>query len=241
MMIRTMIGKDQNIALLIVGNSALRNPEWTDYANYCFDREKGLRKNAFRHLDKFLKSTETWTIKKKIEFVKFLFLFFEKLKDADYGPFPQLLSDKLVKPTLIKWCEAEKTDGNPFRWYGKYYRSEEYLFKALEINPADDLARQTILGWWTYNIYYSVHHLPEGYIGEPFDDIKLGEKIKEQIQLLKTSELRAHWTKELEEDLELVRNYIDWKSSGHADFEKWGQENKRQTSYGLTRTYYYEK
>jgi hypothetical protein len=236
-----MIAKDQNVALVTVGNAALKNSDWTDYVNYCLDREKGLRKEAFKHLDNFLKSTVDWTIEKKIEFVKFLFPFFETVEDADYGPFPQPLSEKLIKPTLLKWCEKEETDGNPFRWYGKYYRSEEHLFKALEINPADDLARQTILSWWTYNIYYSVHHLPEGYIGKPFDDIQLGEKIKEQIRLLTTAEQREHWTKELEEDLELVRNYIDWKTSGHSDFEKWGQENNKKTGYGLTRTYYYEK
>jgi len=54
---------------------------------------------------------------------------------------------------------------------GTYYRTEKHIFKALEINPADDLARQTILSWWTYGIYYSIHHLPEGYIGELGDDI----------------------------------------------------------------------
>jgi hypothetical protein len=236
-----MIAKDQNIALLTVGNLALKNPDWTDYANYCFNREEGLRKAAFKHLDNFLKSTASWTTKRKIEFVKFLFPLFESVEYADYGAFPQPLSDKLIKPTLIEWCETEKTDGNPFRWYGKYYRSQEHLFRALEINPADDLARQTLLIWWTYDIYYSVHHLPEGYIGEPFNDLKLGEKIKEQIQQLATVELREHWTKSLEEGLELVRNYIDWKASGHNDFEKWGQKNNKQTDYGLTRTYYYEK
>ena len=236
-----MIGKDQNVALLTVGGAALKNADWTGYANYCFDREKGLRKEAFRHLDGFLKSTEGWTTEKKIEFLKFLFPYFETIQDADYGPFPQPLSEKLIKPTLTKWCETEKADENPFRWYGKYYRSEDHLFKALEINPKDDLARQIILSWWTHNIYFSIHHLPEFYIGKPVDDIKLGERIKEQIQLLTKPKLREHWTKELEEDLEIVRNYIEWNTSGYSDFEKWGQENKRQTGYGLARTYYYEK
>lgn len=233
-----MIAKDQNIALLKVGNSAKENADWTDYANYCFDREKGLRKEAFKHLDKFLKLSTNWTLDKKIDFVRFLFPFFENVQDADYGPFPQPLSDKLVKPTLTAWCETEKLDNNPFRWFGKYYRSEEHLFKALEINPTDDLARQTILSWWTYNIYNSVHHLPHYYIGDPFDDIKLGEKIKEQIQQLTTPQLRQYWTKELEEDLELVKNYIDWKTSGHSDFEKWGQENKKRTNNGTLTIYY---
>ena len=80
-----MIAKDQNIALLTVGNSALKNTDWADYANYCFEREKGLRKEAFKHLDKFLKSTEDWTIHRKIEFVQFLLPFFETIKDGIDG------------------------------------------------------------------------------------------------------------------------------------------------------------
>lgn len=229
-----MIEKEQNTALLTVGNAALKNAAWKDYAHYCFDRETGLRKEAFEHLDKFLKTTETWTLEQKIDFVKFLFPLFENVQEADYGPFPQPLSNILLKPTLITWCKKEKTDGNPFRWFGKYYRSEEHLFKALDINKADDLARQTILSWWTDNLNYSVHHLPEGYIGEPLDDIKLGEKIKEQIQKLTTAELREYWTQELEKDLELVRNYIEWKKSGHPNFENWGHEIKKQTGYRTT-------
>ena len=226
-----MIAKEQNIALLTVGNEALKNVDWKDYANYCFDREKGFRKLAFIHLDNFIKSTETWNLVKKIDFVKFLFPFFEILPEADYGPFPQPLSDKLIKPTLEIWCEIEKNDNNPFRWYGKYYGSEYHLFKAIEINKEDDIARQILLRRWTNNINYSVHHLPEGYLGDPFEDLKLGDKIKEQISQLSTSKNRENWSREIEHELELVKNYVDWKISKHHDFSSWGKENNRQTSY----------
>ena len=50
-----MITKEQNTALLAVGNAALANEDWADYADYCFSREKGLRKQAFTYLNKFLK------------------------------------------------------------------------------------------------------------------------------------------------------------------------------------------
>lgn len=236
-----MIAKDQNIALLTVAKAASDNPEWKDYADYCVDREKGLRKQAFKKLDTFIKSTQNWTADQKIEFTKFLFSFFENVQDADYGPFPQPLSDKLIKPTLEEWCEIEKTDNRPFRWFGKYYRREKYLFKAIKINPEDDLARETILNWWTYNIYYSIHHLPEGYIGNPKDDLKLAEKIKEQISKLTNSKRINYWTGELNEDLEIIENYMDWKKSGHPDFAKWGKENNKIVGYNLTRTYYYER
>ena len=235
-----MIAKDQNIALLTVGKAASENSEWKEYAEYCLDREKGLRKQAFKKLNNFLISTQNWTIDEKIEFVKFLFPFFETVQDADYGPFPQPLSDKLIKQTLEEWCKREETDGRPFRWYGKYYRSEEHIFQSIELNPEDDLARETILNWWTHNIYYSIHHLPKGYIGDPKEDLELAENIKEQISKLTDPKRKEHWTRELSEDLEIIRNYLDWKSSGHPDLAKWGEKNNRTVGYNLTRTYYYE-
>lgn len=236
-----MIGTDQNIALLTVGNSALKNPLWTDFAQYCIDREKGLRRGAFKNLDNFLKSTESWTHNTKVDFLKFLFPYFENVRDADYAAFPQPLSEKLLKPTLTVWGELETNDNNPFRWFGIYYKSETHLFKALEIEPKDDKARRTLIDWWSYNIYFSVHHLPNGYIGEPKTDIELGEKIKRQIDLLTDINLKTDLTNELEEDLELVRNYIEWTNSRSSDFKIWGQENKKKVGYGLTRVYYYDK
>lgn len=236
-----MIAKDQNIALLTVGNAALTNPNWTEYANYCFAREKGLRKEAFKFLDNFLRAAEKWADDQKNGFVKFLFPYFETVEEADYGPFPQPLSERLVKPTLERWCEKENKDERPFRWYGTYYRSEEHLIKALELNPKDDIARQRLLTWWTYNIYYSIHHLPEGYIGDPQEDLELAEKVKYHIDQLTNPNLRAKWTKELEQDLELVKNYVEWKQSEHPDLERWGEENNKIVSYRLARAYYYER
>jgi hypothetical protein len=236
-----VIAKDQNIALLTVGKAALTNPDWTEYVNYCFAREKGLRKEAFKCLDNFLRATNNWTNDQKIKFVEFLFPYFETVEEADYGPFPQPLSERLVKPTLEYWCEKQNKDERPFRWYGTYYRSEEHLYKALELNPEDDIARQRLLTRWTYNIYYSIHHLPEGYIGNPLEDLELAVKVKHHIDQLTDANLRSKWTRELEEDLELVRNYVEWKQSGHADLEQWGKEKNKIVSYRIARAYYYER
>lgn len=218
----------------------MKNPKWINYVSCCIEREKGLRKVALKYLDEFIKEAEIWEVEEKKDFVDFLFSLFETIPEADYVGFPKPLSDKLIKPILIAWCNIEETNNNPFRWFGKYYRSEEHLSKALSLNSSDDKARQTLISWWSYDIYYSVHHLPEYYIGDPYEDIKLSKKIKEQIQQLSTLDLRAYWEKELEEDLELIKNYIDWKDSKHPDFEKWGKENKQKTGYEINREYYCE-
>lgn len=234
-----MIAKGQNEALLILANSAKEKAEWTEYANYCFDREKGLRKNAFKHLEIFIKDSKKWALGDRIEFICFIFPYFETVHDADYAGFPQPLNEMLIKPTLEEWCSFESKDNRPFRWYGRYYRSEEHLFKALELDPFDDIARNTIISWWSYEIYYSVHHLPDYYIGDPYESIILSDKINAQISLLGNNVLKTTLEKSLEEDLDLVRNYIEWKESEHPDFDKWGEKNHKSTGYGLIRTYYY--
>jgi hypothetical protein len=235
-----MISQNQNNALLTIGNAALLYPAWKEYANYCFSREKGLRKKAFTHLDNFLVTATKWKINQKIEFIKFLFPFFETIKDADYGPFPQPLSEKLVKPALEYWCENESKDERPFRWLGIYYRSEEHLLKAIELNPNDDISRLQLINCWIYNIYYSIHHLPEGYIGDPVEDLELAEKAIKQIELLTDSDQKDKWKKKLNAKIEFIDNYIEWEKSGHPNFEQWGNDNKKKVSYG-TKTYYYKK
>lgn len=71
-----MIAEDQNKSLLILANSTSINPVWIDYANYCFKKEQGLKKEALNCLNIFLKSTNSWTFEQKriSEIYCFLFL-----------------------------------------------------------------------------------------------------------------------------------------------------------------------
>jgi len=227
-----MINGDQNNALLTVGNAAWQNPAWHEYALYCFDREKGLRKEAFEHLARFLATAKDWTFTAKVDFVKFLCPFLEDVPEANYAPFPQPLKETFIKPVLLAWCGTEQKDSTPFRWYGRYFDSEEHLLKALERMPSDDAAREILIKRWIYELYFSVHHLPHGYAGEPAEDMKLCEKTVVYIEQLASAERRKYWMKELEEDEELVRNYIQWENSGHADFKLWGMENNKKVGYG---------
>ena len=227
----------ENITLLTIGKSAVENKEWIEFAQYCFDREKGLRKQALGHLNNFLKNTESWTEEEKIKFVTFLLPFFET---DSYTSFPQPLSEKLIKPTLEEWCLKETTDSRPFRWYGKFYSGWEHLNRALEINPQDEQARQFLLKGGINDLWYSVHHLPEGYIGDYKEDLILIDELQNHISKLSDTELQKSWTSVLEQYAELVRNYVEWKKSGHSDLEQWGEENHKRVSSGVA-TYYYDK
>lgn len=234
-----MIANNQNKALLILADATKEKPEWREYTSYCESREKGLRKEAFKHLNNFINNTENWNLEQRKDFICRIFSIFENTEDADHGGLPQPLSEKLIEPALLAWCKHENNDSRPFRWYGKYYNEEKYLLKAIEINPFDKTARKTIISNWSFQTYYSVHHLPDYYIGNPYQDLQLCREIKEQISLLRDNQSKEYWNKEINEDCELIENYIEWKESGHPDFDQWGQENKKTTGYNNVRNYYY--
>ncbi len=232
-----MLTKDQNKALLTVGKAASQNQDWAAYAAFCFAREKGLRKEAFAHLENFLQQAAKWTTEQKIAFVRFLFPLIETVEAADQGPFPHPLSERLAKPTLEAWCGEEKKDSRPFRWYGTYYRSQEHILKAIELDPGDDRAHLRLISWWMDAIYYSLHHLPESYIGEPAEDLRLADAIQSHIDRLIDSTVRKNLTNNLSADRSLIQNYIDWEAAGHANFEQWGKEQGKKVSYSSFGTY----
>lgn len=233
-----MITEEQDNNLLYLADASRHNYQWREFSEYCSYRIKGLRKEAFEHLSVFLAEAKGWRFEHRVQFVSFLFHLFEKVGDINAGTLPQPLDEELVKPTLLEWCEKETEDSRPFRWYGRFYGEESYLFKALELKPKDDLAREAIIARWINRLYFSVHHLPEYYIGEPEDGLALSAKIVEHIGLLADEIERNCWMLGLKLYTELIESYISWKASGHPDFEKWGAENGKKTGLGTT-TYYY--
>ena len=85
-----------------------------------------------------------------------------------------------------------------------------------------------------------MHELPTGFLGNPADLLALGDLVREHIRLLTSPGKQAYWTDELESDLELVRNYVAWKESGHPNLRQWGQEQHKRVTYALGATYSYQ-
>lgn len=233
-----MIADSQNKALLIVAEKAKLVEKWNKYYHYCILREKGLRKASFAVLSEFLNEVKQWNYEEKKAFVIFLMALCDVVPDADYGPMPMFLRQSLIKPTLLTWCEQERLDSAPFRWLGHYFSEIQYLYKAVEIDVSDDKARSYIVSFLVGHIDYATHHLPDYYIGEPKEAVKLAEEIQMHTKQFTKEEQREYWTRELAEAMLLVNSYIEWKSSGHPNLALWGKENNRVVGSGITTIYY---
>lgn len=217
--------------LQIIAKKAIKNSQWVEFANFCNYRIKGVRKQAFQHLNSFLASTQKWSLDQKKEFLAFLLPFYETTLHIDYGVFPQPLSNQLIKTTLEQWCKEEDEDNRAFRWLGKFYKDENTLLKALDIDPKDDLSRETLINWWVYNLYGSIHQLPISYLGEPTKDLNEAEKIKTYINKLTDSNKKKYWSDKLNDHIIIINNYIDWKRSSHPDLVTWGKKTNKKVGF----------
>jgi len=164
-------------------------------------------------------------------FVTFVLEECEANWDRVGGFLPHQLKESVVKQTLLKWCDDQTIDSRPFRWYGRVFKSETHLSRAVEIDPLDDVARTVLLNWMIDQIDYSLHHMPEGYIGDPVEDLAYATQLQGLIEVVQDVAEREAWQGELDFSVELINNYLDWRKSGHPNLEAWGAENNKRVGF----------
>lgn len=211
-----------------------------EYKNYLINREKGLRKEAFQHLELFIKDFETRSEAEQLQFIRTLFELENTSFIMDEGiPYPLR---KVLNGKLQKCCERGNADEKIFYWTGKYLYRMDYIRKSLEINPNYDDARIFIIKEKLDRLWFATHHLPDYYCkdGEEYEDLKLCEATQNEIEKILSEEKKEYLFKDLYFYKELIENYIEWKKSSSLTFEKWGKENNRKVDSGVISIYYQE-
>jgi hypothetical protein len=250
-----MIGIGQDECLRNVAAQACANEAWSEYAQYCLDREGGLRRRAFQHLEKFLERGKAWSFHDRSSFANWLCDRITEFGDSDScGLIPQPLAEQLVVPTLREWAARETTDSIPCRWLGMYFSGVVYpvlraglsrvaedsyslLREALRRNPNDDLARISLIVMIVGDAEFSCHHLPHYYIGEPEDDLG---RVAEAVELLSSvvdPAQNARLRSELHHVSQLIDDWICFKKAGASDFNQWCVNRGR--TYRWINAYYY--
>jgi hypothetical protein len=250
-----VISSGQNQCLRDVAVLALNNAAWADYAAYCTDRERGLRRQAFRHLDRFLATARSWSFEVRKEFVNWLCLQLADYRETDgYGLIPQPLIDRLVISTLDEWANKESTDASPHRWMGLFFARAAYsamraglwqsprdayshLRAALDRDPNDQLARIRIIEMLIGDAEYSCHHLPDIYIGDPTADATRLAEATEHLVYVCDPGQKARLQSELGHVSQLIEDWVSFKNADESDFNQWCSDRGRQ--YQWVRAYYY--
>lgn len=166
-----------------------------EYKNYLINREKGLRKEAFQHLELFIKDFETRSEAEQLQFIRTLFELENTSFIMDEGiPYPLR---KVLNGKLQKCCERGNVDEKIFYWAGKYLYRMDYIRKSLEINPNYDDARIFIIKEKLDRLWFATHHLPDYYCkdGEEYEDLKLCEVTQNEIEKIVSEEKKNIYLK----------------------------------------------
>ncbi len=210
--------------LRTVAIEAAKNPDTVLYSEYCELREKGLRKEAFQKLTQFINRACTWDLDKRFYFVDWL----ENIRynnEEIYDLIPHPLYQMLVQPTLLEWIETNPDDPAGYRWLGDI----DSLRKAVSISSHEQIAREKLIDDLIHKVGYSVHHLPEGYIGDPSEDLTILNEIKTLITSIEDIVLIEKFDGQYADLHELVKSYFDYtQSSGVQSFEMWAISNNRK-------------
>jgi hypothetical protein len=252
-----MIGIGQNECLRAITAEASAKEAWSAYARYCRDREAGLRRQAFQHLETFLASAKSWSFDQRSEFANWLCSRINEFGESDScGLIPRPLAEQLVVPTLREWAARDTTDSIPCRWLGMFFSGVVYpglraglstgasdayslLREALRRNPNDDHARIRLIEMIVGDAGFSCHHLPHYYIGEPKEDFA---RTAEGIELLSgvvDAAAKARLQSELNHASKLIEDWICFTDGGGADFDQWCMDRGRM--YRWIKAYYYSR
>jgi len=164
---------DSNKIKELLKLTSISYPLFVDYCNYL---DKGLRKDALKCLDSFLDNTKNWDYLSKAAFCNTVFSVSSTTNnDLDFV-LTTNLTDKLIKPTLLEMTTREPNNYLAFKWYGQYFRDTKFIKKAHELNPTENSIKIILLNRLENEIWLSIHHLPDGYLGdieEDENDLKL--------------------------------------------------------------------
>lgn len=186
-----------------VAAEASKSAEWADYAVFCLEYERGLRRTAFATLERFMASLEHAPFPERRRFVSWLMQTVDG-REGQHMLVPHPLRLRVIEPTLLEWTEVEPGCSEPYRWLGGY----EHLKRAVELQPEDELARRKLIASILGRVGFVTHELPVGYIGTPHDDLAALREAEALLQELSGDEERRQFAAQIAEERALIGKYL---------------------------------
>jgi hypothetical protein len=203
------------------------------FADYCRLREKGVRREAFAALRRFLDEARGWPWDKRTRFVDWVLTFMHEHPSAHELNSEPLMTG-LVLPTLDEWCAREPGNPAPWRWRGSLVFDEDHqdLRRAIELDPREQLAREQLIGRRLTLIdgyMEGLSQVPVDLAEKALATLSEIERLVEELEPSRGG--RAGYAREVHDYREVLQSYLDFKRSGSPlGFEQWADANGRRHS-----------
>lgn len=206
--------------LEVIAELMAQEPELHLYSKYCEWRTKGVRKKALHAISEFANEAALWDFEKRKGFTDWL-LTLQINNSGIHQLIPFQVSKQIIEPTLKEWIQIIPEDVKAQRWFGIVFKNREALKKATNIAPDELLARQTLIDWLSYDLWFATHHLPNYFIGDPQELDTAIAQVDKLLKELPQSEYQAELFKEHKQQVQLISDWKSFKAEGHNDFEQW--------------------
>jgi hypothetical protein len=175
------------------------------FADYCRLRGKGLRKQAFETLMRFISEMRATSEVDRKKFVDWhqTYCF---LNRAIFDASPNPLKEKLIRPTIAKWIHDEPENPLALRWSD----DESSMLRAATLNSNDSVAVGRLAVAMLNRIDDATHELPQEYLGDnPNQDLVALRSILELLNGIKETDFFHALREEALNQMKLIQNYLE--------------------------------
>ncbi len=148
----------------------LKQAGWAnEYVQYLDLRRKGLRKDSFIALEKFIQIYNSLDNTYRRFFIHFIYRI--GWKKGDYNEYVPVNLYNIFKTELSLWMKDEPENPIPYRWSSDL----SLIKKAVDLNPSDQLTLDIFFSRLVKGIEMNQHEVEFGfrYDGDPMQDLEL--------------------------------------------------------------------
>jgi hypothetical protein len=204
--------------LRAIAETLASDPALGEFAQYCALREKGLRRQAFDALGRFIQVAASWGVAEQRNFADWVVQLHAAQPDvADLVPEPL---KRWLRDVLKKWSE-ETQEGAPQRWLGVLTGDVAAFWEALRRDAGDDFARARLVRHLIGLLEYATHHVPRGFIGDP-QRVLVETDAQELLSGFRDADARERVEERYRAERQKVLDWMDFRASGTtATFDDW--------------------
>lgn len=219
--------------IIAIAEEAATQEEWRDFASYCLNRGKGVRKDALGALNSFLAKADNWPFAERLRISRWIAERRELISDHRLL-LPQPIIAKLVSPTFHEWVKRDPLCAEAHFLAGilalpspdsSFAHRPFYLRRAIALDPTHEDAKLHLLSWLINHIVLNQHELPCAYLGDAEADLSDLHEAETVAGSVADLLLRDRKRKEVAHLRKITSAWLSYRKSKWSDFAEWCAEH----------------